>query len=320
MWYILPIFVYLKITGGVFMLDPRFNTCIHAARCGSLTQAASALFLSKQAVKKQIDSLEAELGFALFRRSSRGLELTAAGQQFVDGVEHLTGQYHQLVNRCLQSERRAGEQTLTILLPTHPKIYFEQAVVAYNRLYPQVYLNIVDTRKLSVLYDSRARLRTLQEGTVDVVFAPCTGEYDTQHLVFRKLNRLSYQCLLKPGHPLSAKSHITREDLAAFPVRINTVMDRIVYDHILDQESSLLPERIVYSEKDSFSVPLIISFCLNDGIFISKGDYLETLHPLIAIPFDPPFSVDNGLFYRKDAPNHVQNFIDLVCRDAGVTP
>lgn len=297
------------------MSDPRFKTCLRAARCGSITRTAEELYLSKQAVKKQIDSLEAELGFALFTRSSRGLELTAAGAQYVDGIEHLTAQHRQLVNLCLQKERQAQRQTLTILLPAHPKLYFEKAIVAYNQIYPHVHLEIVDTRKVSVLYDSQARLRTLEEGTVDVIFAPHTA-YDEEQLVFRRLNRSSYRCVMKPDHPLSTKSHITRADLTAFPVRINTVMDRAVYDHILDQEAALLPQRILHSEKEPFSIPLVISFCLNGGIYISKGDFLETLHPLIALPFSPPFTVINGLFYRKDAPEHVQNFIDLVCRDA----
>lgn len=297
------------------MLDPRFQTCIRAARCGSLTRAAEELFLSKQAVKKQIDSLEAELGFPLFLRSSRGLALTEAGERFLDGIEQLTTQYHRLTDRCRHIQQQSPQRTLTLtlLLPSHPKVYFEETMLAYNRRYPQVRLDIVDTRKLSVLYDDRARLRTLEEGTADVVLAPRSVSFDPQRLVFRRLNRLSYHCIMKPDHPLSDRSHITREDLAAFPIRINTVMDRAVYDHILDQEASLLPQRIVYSEKEYFSVQQIISFCLNGGIYISKGDFLETLHPLVAVPFDPPFSIDNGLFCRADAPSHVRSFIDMVC-------
>lgn len=302
------------------MLDPRFETCLRAGRSGSITRAAEELFLSKQAVKKQIDSLEAELGFPLFVRSSRGLTLTESGERFLDGIEQLTAQYRQLVIRCAHSVRGQHSQTLTILLPSHPKVYFENAIVTYNRLYPQVQLDIVDTRKLSVLYDNRARLRTLEEGTADVVCAPLTLPFDTKKLTFYKLNRLRYHCVMKPDHPLSGKERITREDLAAFTIRVNTVMDRVVYDHIIDQDPSLLPERIVYSEKEYFSVQQIISFCLNGGIYISKGDFLETLHPLVAVPLEPAFAMDNGLFCRTDAPEHVRNFIDLVCRDAGVTP
>ena len=301
------------------MLDPRFRTCIHAARSGSLTRAAEELYLSKQAVKKQIDSLEAELGFPLFLRSSRGLTLTEAGQQFIDGVGQLTEQYHRLADRCRLMQEGTGQKTLTILLPSHPKVYFEDAMLTYNRLHPQVRLNIVDTRKLSVLYDNRARIGTLHDGTADVVFAPRTEGCDTEALAFCPLNHLSYHCAMKPDHPLSRKSAIRREDLAGLPVRINTVMDRPLYDHILDQDPTALPGQFIYGERESFRVPLIISFCLNGGIFLTKGDYLETLHPLISVPFDPPMAVENGLFYRRDAAPHVLDFIDLV-RDSTKIP
>ena len=302
------------------MLDPRFNTCIHAARSGSMAGAAEALYLSRQAVKKQIDSLESELGFPLFIRSSRGLTLTQAGRQWIDGVGQLTEQYHRLADRCRLLQEQSGQKTLTILLPSHPKVYFEQAMLAYNRLYPQVRLNIVDTRKLSVLYNDRARIATLTDGTADVVFAPCTEPYDEQALAFYRLNRLSYHCVMKPDHPLSHKAAIHREDLAGLPVRINTVMDRLLYEHILDQDPASLPGQFVYGEREALRVPLIISFCLNGGIFISKGDFLETLHPLISVPFSPPLSVDNGLFYRRDAQVHVTDFIDLVRRSTEQTP
>ena len=116
------------------MLDPRFSTCLHAARSGSMARAAEELFLSRQAVKKQIDAVEAELGFLLFVRSSRGLALTEAGRQWIDGVGQLTEQYHRLADRCRLLQEQAGQKALTILLPSHPKVYFEEAMLTYNRL------------------------------------------------------------------------------------------------------------------------------------------------------------------------------------------
>lgn len=302
------------------MLDPRFDTCLHAARSGSMARAAEELYLSRQAVKKQIDAVEAELGFPLFFRNSRGLTLTQAGQQWIDGVGQLTDQYNRLTDRCRLMQEQTGQKTLTILLPSHPKVYFEEAMLTYNRLYPHVRLNIADTRKLSVLYNDRARIATLTDGTADVVFAPCTESYNKEELAFFRLNRLSYHCVMKPDHSLSSKAVVHREDLAGLPVRINTVMDRTLYEHILDQDPACLPGQFVYGEREELRVPLIISFCLNGGIFISKGDFLETLHPLISIPFSPPLSVDNGLFYRRDAAPHVLDFIELVRRTAEQIP
>src|SRR5438876_2741073 len=51
-----------------------------AARWGSFTQAAAELRVTQTAVSHQIKQLEDELEVLLFRRTGRGLVLTAAGQ------------------------------------------------------------------------------------------------------------------------------------------------------------------------------------------------------------------------------------------------
>lgn len=293
------------------MLDPRFKAAILASKCGSISDAANSLYLSKQAVKKQIDSLENELGITLFNRSSKGLELTAAGKMYIEGIEKLTNQHTELVGRCFTSEKYGNQQTLTILQPNHPRLYFKKVLMEYNELYPNVILRVIDTRRVFVLYNNTARLRTLIDGVVDVVFAPHENKYEKTLLSYVKLCDLPYCCVLKRSHPLAARKRITREDLANYAVRINTVIDRVVYEHIINQDVPFLPEQIVYAENEPFSVPEVVSFCLNGGIFIIKGDYIDTLDPLIAVQFDPPFTVENGIYYRNDAPEHVKNFVEL---------
>jgi len=296
------------------MLDPRFKACILASRCGSISDAANALYLSKQAVKKQIDSLEHELGITLFFRSSKGLELTPAGKMYVEGIEKLTEEHNQLISRCHSRADHETEKTLTILQPNHPKVYFREALLEYNEKYPNVRIAITDVRKLAILYNNTARIRSVLEGKVDVAFAPNDTKFDKSQLNFIKLGYNNFYCVMKRGHPLSSKGKITREDLAGYPVQINTVIDRKVYEHIIAQDIGFLPERIVYAENESFSVSGTVAFCLNNGIYFTKGDYLDTLDPLTARPFDPPFSLECGIFHRHDAPEHVKDFVDMVCK------
>jgi len=58
------------------MNDKQLQSFITVAKLGSFSKAADELFLSKQALKKQIDSLERELCFTLFSRSAQGMTLT----------------------------------------------------------------------------------------------------------------------------------------------------------------------------------------------------------------------------------------------------
>ena len=53
---------------------------VHVTHTGSFTRAADELHLTQSAVSTAVGKLEAELGFELLRRTSRGVELTEAGE------------------------------------------------------------------------------------------------------------------------------------------------------------------------------------------------------------------------------------------------
>ena len=57
------------------------------AKAGSISKAANQLYISQPAISKSISKLEAELGTALFARSSKGVTLTEEGQVLYEYVE-----------------------------------------------------------------------------------------------------------------------------------------------------------------------------------------------------------------------------------------
>ena len=69
------------------MLNLRhLETMIITAEAGSFRKAAERMYVTPSAVIKQIDALEEEVGTVLFERTSRGLQLTAAGHSlYTDG-------------------------------------------------------------------------------------------------------------------------------------------------------------------------------------------------------------------------------------------
>ena len=60
------------------------NYFVVVAQEGNMTRAAKKLLISQPALSRQVADLEAELGVKLFRRKSRRLALTQAGQYLLE--------------------------------------------------------------------------------------------------------------------------------------------------------------------------------------------------------------------------------------------
>lgn len=57
------------------------------AQTGNISKAAQILHLSQPALSRQLQALESELGVTLVKRSSRQLNLTAAGSYLVQRAQ-----------------------------------------------------------------------------------------------------------------------------------------------------------------------------------------------------------------------------------------
>ena len=71
---------YWKTAEGQKMYDRHLDTFIQVADSGSFIKAGKALFISPNAVTKQINALERALDLTLFRRNNKGVVLTEAGR------------------------------------------------------------------------------------------------------------------------------------------------------------------------------------------------------------------------------------------------
>ena len=55
---------------------------LRVTECESFLEAANSLFMSQSAVSQQIIRMEKELGFPLFQRNGRGIQLTESGARY----------------------------------------------------------------------------------------------------------------------------------------------------------------------------------------------------------------------------------------------
>ncbi|HJW02360.1 MAG TPA: LysR substrate-binding domain-containing protein [Azospira sp.] len=86
-------------------LDP-LKGFVAAARHLSFTKAGEELYLSQSAISRQVQTLEEQLGIALFQRSTRALHLTPEGERLFRTASELLTRLGSVVEDITASQRR----------------------------------------------------------------------------------------------------------------------------------------------------------------------------------------------------------------------
>ncbi len=95
------------------MLYQRIRSFLEVASCLSFSTAASNLYISQQAVTKQIAALEQELGIKLFYRTTRQVTLTPAGSLLRDDFIQINRQISDSIRRARELEA-SGKSLLRV--------------------------------------------------------------------------------------------------------------------------------------------------------------------------------------------------------------
>ncbi len=173
-------------------------------------RAAQRLFISQPALSQQIRSLEAELGFKLLQRNSRGVQLTPEGDTFLREAKIVVrdADHAAEVARAL-AEGATGRLRLSHLR-TMPRGLPERIVSEYQRRYPGVEI-IPESGSTEQNVD---RVRT---GQLDVAFLMSPLE-DAPELGCVEIASEPVVVAIPRAHPLSRRRRIRREDLVGVPL------------------------------------------------------------------------------------------------------
>ncbi len=176
-------------------------------------RAARRLRIAQPPLSRQIQALEAELGFSLFDRSSRQVTLTAAG-------EALFAQVHRVfdaLDLALSDARRAAAGKTGRIVVGYPSSVAFSGLVELLRAFrarsPDVELVL---RELP----PQEQLEWLLDGRLDVGFI--RGPIEQPELEWRVVRRESLVVALPTNHPLAKKAilhvaQLAREPFVTFP-------------------------------------------------------------------------------------------------------
>ncbi len=195
-----------------------------AARTLSFTQAAQELHLTQSAVSHRIKKLELQLGFKLFLRFNRKLQLTEEGKQLLvvlsQSLNHLDSTIRDLRNQDISGQLKLS------LPPSFANHWLAPKLAEFQKNYPRLFLHI----------ETNSRLMDFSREAVDLAVYYGNGDYpglSTQLLMAERLQ------------PVCSPAYAIQQDLTHNPGNLQ----HCLFLH----DANAWPEAGVYSEWEYWS-------------------------------------------------------------------
>jgi DNA-binding transcriptional LysR family regulator len=189
----------------------------------SFTRAAERLWVAQPGLSTQIRRLESELGVQLFERHTRGVDLTDAGELFLERARTaLAAEAARSTGRELE-EGLVGSVRLGIV--TGAGWPGTSALLGhFGRERPAVELTVVEAYGGTLLRDMRDR-------RLDAVIAP--SEFGSAELRRVRLGREPWLVLAGPGHRLAGAGPVAAPELEGQRFVVTGHRDGAGYDRLV---------------------------------------------------------------------------------------
>lgn len=185
----------------------QFKYFIAVAEMKNITHAAEALYTSQPTVSRQIQMLEAELGYSLFNRRSKPLELTEPGRILYEGIKEALAQINLTLETAeIASQGKSGRLSIAFQIGYYCEFMFFPIIEELQNAWPS--LNITYTKMTTP-----EQLEALKKGSVDVVIGIEFPHWKEAGYTVRKLQKEETLIVMSKDHKLASKDHLEYEDI-----------------------------------------------------------------------------------------------------------
>lgn len=287
------------------MYNHQLDTFIVVADVGSFNKAAEKLYISANAVMKQINLLERNIGFPLFERTHTGLKLTASGKSFYKDAKYIIQYSKEAITRASQIK---DEHTIRLGVSfTTPVDYIMNL---WNQMNDQsLKLELVSFENTPE--NAKEIMKNFGQ-KMDIV----AGIYS--HNLLKERNCLALKLYESPPslaiprtHHLAAKKIVNIEDLKDEKILILKSGYLEDIDHLridlLSKNSSIILEEIPFFNIKAFNQ------CVNENKLMIVIPEWKNIHPMLKIiPVKWNYTIPFGIMYSKQPSNDVQYFLNKI--------
>ena len=112
--------------------------------------AADALYTTQSTLSKHIASMEKELNVKLFRRSTRSVSLTTAGESLLPVAKEITAAYSGFQKQLYQQEARKKATICILSIPILAQYNIINTFCNFQTLHPGIELKVEEQESVSI--------------------------------------------------------------------------------------------------------------------------------------------------------------------------
>ena len=260
----------------------------------NIGRAALRLHISQPPLTRQIQQLEEELDAQLFIRTPKGVELTQAGEMFLDEARNIRA----LVEQAVERTKRAGQGKLgrldigifgTGILGAIPQI-----LQRFRDSHPDVRVVLHTMSKSEQVEALRQRRITIGFNRMLSTYPDIQSELIIREPLFLAVNE---------SHPLNRQEQITFKDLATWPLVLFATNTRPNFvDHVLEisRKQGFTPE---ISQVVGDAITAVALVAGGFGItLLPKSATTLSIPGVTFLPFETPddSTIDLSCLYRSN--------------------
>lgn len=189
---------------------------LEVERVGSITQAASNLYMAQPNLSKALKELEKELGFTIFNRTSTGVKVTEEGAEFLYHAKHIMEQFD-AVKRISQ---RSGSDQLQYKLSIPRGSYIVDGFTSFVselEMKKGMEITINETNALGTISNVADRgynIGIIRYQVIDEDYY--LTALKNNHLSYETIWEFEYVLVMSKHHPLASRDNISIDDLKEY--------------------------------------------------------------------------------------------------------
>ncbi|MCL2493370.1 MAG: LysR family transcriptional regulator [Clostridiales bacterium] len=232
------------------------------AKYGSFSEASRRLFVAQSAISKQIIALETKLGIKLFKRTSRKIELTPAGEILYRELEKYNDWLEQAIDMAKSIDQgKTGLLNIGILhgldLPAAQVTYFS----SFSNACPGIQINVKRVK-------FQDEIQELYIGSLDLLVTFAFLVPNMQDLESMPIGQDRDMLIVSKSHSLGKLEKVTAKDFENYTfITIEPALSRFAYINSVSYLKSvgITPSKVIHVPSIE-DIMLAVEFGLGYGV------------------------------------------------------